>query len=150
MNTAIIYESKHHGNTKKLLDFIAQEEDVTLIDAAEVSSFDLSAFERIGFASGVYFQKFGEGVARAARENLPEGKQAFLIYTSGSKGEAPVRDMEKILRARGAKTLGAFGCRGYDTFGPFKLVGGIAKGRPNEEDLKDALKFYRELGGAEK
>lgn len=35
-----------------------------------------------------------------------------------------------------SKVIGKFGCRGYDTFGPFKLVGGIAKGHPNEEDIK--------------
>ena len=37
LNTAIIYESKHHGNTKKLVDAIAQAHDVTLIDAAETA-----------------------------------------------------------------------------------------------------------------
>lgn len=38
--------------------------------------------------------------------------------------------------------LGEFGCKGYDTFGPFKLVGGIAKGRPNERDLEKAQAFF--------
>ena len=32
MSTAIIYYSKHHGNTKKLLDAIAAKYEVTLID----------------------------------------------------------------------------------------------------------------------
>ena len=35
--------------------------------------------------------------------------------------------------------LEKFGCKGYDTFGPFKLVGGIAKDHPNEEDMKNAV-----------
>ena len=43
--------------------------------------------------------------------------------------------------------LGEFGCKGYDTFGPFKLVGGIAKGRPNEADLEQARSFYHEIQG---
>ena len=32
MKTAIVYYSQHHGNTKKLLDAIAEKHDVTLID----------------------------------------------------------------------------------------------------------------------
>lgn len=32
---------------------------------------------------------------------------------------------------------------GYDTFGPFKLVGGIAKGHPDDKDLADAVAFYK-------
>ena len=35
MKTAIVYYSKHHGNTKKLLDAIAAENEVTLIDVTE-------------------------------------------------------------------------------------------------------------------
>ena len=27
--------------------------------------------------------------------------------------------------------------------GPFKLVGGIAKGHPNDQDLEDAVEFYK-------
>ena len=30
-------------------------------------------------------------------------------------------------------------------FGPFKLVGGIAKGHPNDRDLTAAMEFYRSL-----
>ena len=39
--------------------------------------------------------------------------------------------------------VGKFGCKGYDTFGPFKLVGGIAKGHPNEEDMINAADFVK-------
>ena len=41
--------------------------------------------------------------------------------------------------------VGKFGCKGYDTFGPFKLVGGIAKGHPDEEDMKNAVDFVKGL-----
>ncbi|MEI3307063.1 MAG: hypothetical protein V8R40_14225 [Dysosmobacter sp.] len=41
--------------------------------------------------------------------------------------------------------LGEFSCKGYNTFGPFKLIGGSAKGRPNEDDLENARTFYRKL-----
>ena len=37
------------------------------------------------------------------------------------------------------------GKMGYDTFGPFKLVGGIAKGHPDEDDIKNAVEFVTRL-----
>ena len=37
---------------------------------------------------------------------------------------------------------GKFGCKGYDTFGPFRLIGGIAKGHPDDKDIKAVLDFY--------
>ena len=54
MKTAIIYYSKHHGNTKKLLDAIAKaDESVVLIDVTKEKYADLSSFDRIGLASGI-------------------------------------------------------------------------------------------------
>ena len=35
--------------------------------------------------------------------------------------------------------------KGYDTFGPFKLMGGIAKGHPDEEDIKNTVEFVKGL-----
>ena len=52
--------------------------------------------------------------------------------------------MKTILEEKHADLIGTFSCKGYDTFGPFKLVGGIGKGRPNEKDLA-AVDFYRGL-----
>ncbi len=51
-------------------------------------------------------------------------------------GSANYKSIEQILDKKHASVVGKFGCKGYDTFGPFKLVGGIAKDHPNEEDMK--------------
>ena len=50
MKTAIVYYSAHHSNTKKLLDAIAKQGDVTLIEASGSQQADLSIFDLIGFA----------------------------------------------------------------------------------------------------
>ena len=56
MATAICFYSKHHGNTKKLLDAIREAEgSVELIDITEQKKADLSGYDRIGFASGIYY-----------------------------------------------------------------------------------------------
>lgn len=41
--------------------------------------------------------------------------------------------------------LGVYGCRGFDTFGPFKLIGGIAKGHPTQNEIDGAVEFYGSL-----
>jgi len=46
---------------------------------------------------------------------------------------------------RGFTIAGEFSCRGWDTFGLLKLIGGINKGRPDEQDLKRAEDFARHL-----
>ena len=50
-----------------------------------------------------------------------------------------------ILKEKKTDIIGKFGCKGYDTFGPFKLVGGIAKGHPDEKDLEAAVSFVAGL-----
>jgi len=155
IKTAIVYYSKHHGNTKKLLDAIATSEDVDLIDAAGGPDVELSAYDLVGFASGIYYSKFHESVLQVADKNLPQGKNVFLLYTCGTKRKNYTDMIRKIIDAKCAQLLGVHGCRGFDTFGPLKLIGGIAKGRPNDEDVAGAVGFFREIvkslkGGIEK
>ena len=141
MKTAVIYYSHHHGNTKKVLDAIAEQyPDVTLIDAAADPAVELSDYDLIGFASGIYFSQFHNTVLKLAQERLPEGKNVFLLYTCGvNQARYTKADL------KGAHMLGVYSCRGYDTFGPWKLLGGIAKGRPSQKDLNGALEFFQHL-----
>lgn len=145
MKTAIVYYSQHHGNTKKLLDAIAAAEEVTLIDVTAAPDADLSGYDRIGFASGIYFSAFAKQIISFAEAHLPECKDVFYIYTHG----APKGDFLKAMREIAAKThckeLGEYRCQGFDAFGPFKLVGGIAKGHPTGDEIAGAVEFYRGL-----
>lgn len=145
MKTAIIYYSKHHGNTKKLLDAISQKYEVTLIDATENPSPNLSAFDRIGFASGIYYSKFHKSVLKIAAEHLPGRKDVFFLYTYGAQKEGYVKSITDATLPHKPNILGEYGCFGFNTFGPFKLIGGIAKGHPDETELQNVLKFYEGL-----
>ena len=62
MKTAIVYYSAHHGNTKKVLDAIAGKFEVTPIDAVKAPDADLTGYDLIGFASGIYYSKFHKSV----------------------------------------------------------------------------------------
>lgn len=145
MNTAIIYYSRHHGNTKKLLDAIAEDHDVTLIDVTTDPTVDWSAYDRIGFASGIYYSKFHKTLLKFAAESLPEGMPVFFLFTYGAEKAGYTNAIREAVGKRRARILGEYGCFGFNTFGPFKLIGGIAKGHPNHEELTGAVRFYEEL-----
>ena len=145
MNTAIVYYSRHHGNTKKLLDAIAEKHPVTLIDVTAQPDADLSGYDRIGFASGIYYSAFAKQIIAFAEAHLPEKKDVFYLYTHGAPKGDFLKAMREIAGKKHCREIGEYRCQGFDTFGPFKLVGGIAKGHPTEEEIKGAVDFYQQL-----
>lgn len=145
MKTAIIYYSKHHGNTKKLIDAVSVGHDVTAIDASEVSKADLSSYDLVGFASGIYYSKFHKSVLQFAEQNLPDNKDVFFLYTYGAEKKGYTKSIAGAVNKHHANILGEYGCLGFDTFGPFKLIGGIAKGHPDGEEIQQAVNFFNGL-----
>ena len=145
MATAIIYYSQHHGNTKKLLDAIyVADPEVELIDVTAGPK-ALSVYDRIGIASGIYFSAFAKQVLSYAEEHLPEDKLVFFIYTHGAPKGDFLKGIREITKKKHCPELGEYRCQGFDTFGPFKLVGGIAKGHPTQDEIDGAVSFYQGL-----
>jgi len=145
MSTAIIYYSEHHGNTRKLLDaIVAADSDLELIDVTKETK-DLSGYDRIGIASGIYFSNFAKQVLSYAEEHLPEDKPVFFIYTHGAPKGGFLKGIREITKKKHCPELGEYRCQGFDTFGPFKLVGGIAKGHPTQDEIDGAVSFYQGL-----
>lgn len=145
MKTAVCYYSRHHGNTLKVLQAMAAEGDVELIDVTARQAVRLDDYDCVGFASGIYGFDFQKSVIAFARQYLPQGKPVFFVYTYGGAKGSGTKTMKEIAAEKNCPVLGEFGCKGYDTFGPFKLIGGIAKGRPTARDLENARRFYRAL-----
>lgn len=147
MKTAIIYFSVHHGNTKKLLDAIVSSstDEITLINAAEENKAALADYDTIGFASGIYYSKFDKRILKFAASNTPSGKNIFFIYTYGAEKKGYTKAIREALSDKNANILGEYGCLGFNTFGPFKLIGGIAKNHPDKSELEAAASFYNNL-----
>ena len=146
MKSIIVYVSTHHGNTRKVAEAIAADCGVELLDAMEVKEKDLSCYDLIGFASGIYAARFHPAVMEFARANLPQDKKIFYLMTSAMNRDFS-KSMKDAVRGKNATVAGSFHCSGYNTFGPFKLIGGTSKGHPDAQDLKDAVRFYREIAG---
>ena len=145
MKTAICYLSCHHGNTRKVVQAMAEAGGADLIDVRTRQMVRLEEYDRVGFASGIYGFEMHRALIAFARQYLPAGKPVFFVYTYGGAKGSGTKTLRQIAREKGCPVLGEFSCKGYDTFGPFKLVGGLAKGRPNGEDLEKARAFYRGL-----
>lgn len=144
-DAAIVYCSVHHGNTKKLLDAVAQACEVDLFDTEQAAKTDLSRYSIVGFASGVYMSKLHQSLFEFLDRTPALPPKAFVLYTSGSGTKKGADFFAERLKARGVSVDGVYSCKGYDTYGPFKLVGGIAKGHPTQEEIDGAVRFVKKL-----
>ena len=147
MKTAFCCYSRHHGNPLKVVTAMAEVGEADLIDVTTRQAVHLEGYDCICFASGIYGLEFHKAVTEFARQYLPKGKPVFFVYTYGAAKGNGAKALQAIVRERNCTVLGEFSCRGYDTFGPFKLIGGISKGHPDAKDLDDAKAFFREIIG---
>lgn len=147
--TLIAYVSVSHGNTAKIAHAIgdvlsADLLEPELVDPAQVSSYDL-----LGVGTGIYGGTPHPRLRRFVQQ-LPagDGMAAFTFTTSGF-GRSQSRPWETslggLLRERGYDVVASFDCRGFDTWLPLRLIGGVNKGRPNADDLARAREFARRL-----
>ena len=124
---------------------MADESGAEIIDISAVNQADLSEYDVIGFASGIYAFQFGSSAVEFARKNLPQGKKVFFVYTYGLARGTGSKDIIEAAIGKNAVILGEYSCKGYTDYGPFKLVGGMYKGHPNEDDLQAARSFIRSI-----
>ena len=141
----IIYASTHHENTRKLAEAISRTYSVTLIDATKQQYADLTGYDLIGFASGIDFGRFYKSVEQFLANNLPEGKRVFFLYTCAKTSSRFTSAIKEQALKKSAILLGEYGCRGFNTYGPWKLIGGMNKNHPSSEEIQEALKFFKSL-----
>lgn len=146
MKAVILYASSHHGNTKKVAEAMAEVLGAELVDLTQEQKADLSDFDLVGIASGIYFGKVHNAMQTFLEQAVfREGQRAFAVCTCGANNGDYAKRMADMLEGKGLTCVGIFWCRGFDTFGPFKLVGGLAKGHPDRSDLEKAKEFARGL-----
>lgn len=144
----ILYASPHHGNTRRLVEAMAEAAGADLCDLLREPMPDLSGYELVGVASGIYHSKMHPKVLDALGQRMPRpGQRVFLAYTCGIRYRAYEKPVRQALEQRGIDCAGCYSCRGYDTFGLFGKIGGIAKGRPNAEELRRGAEFLLRRAG---
>ncbi|MFF4158574.1 flavodoxin family protein [Streptomyces sp. NPDC001678] len=149
MRAVIVCTSVSHGNTKRIADVMGEVLKARVVEPEQIDTAELAAYDLVGFGSGIFTQNVHPRLRRFA-ESLPEGRyrKAFVFTTSGLP-EPPfrphTRSLARLLERKGFDVNDIFQCRGHDTWLPFKLVGGIRKGRPDATDLQAARAFAEGL-----
>ena len=119
--TLILYASTHHGNTRRLAETMAEAAGAELCDLLHDPLPDLSGYDLIGMASGIYYGKLHPRIPELLRQLEPRpGQRVFLAYTCGIRYRAYEKPVLELLRQKGIDCAGCYACRGYDTFGPEK------------------------------
>jgi flavodoxin len=148
MKTLVICFSYHHKNSEKIASIFAKALDAEVKTTTEADPTGLSDYNLIGFGSGISFGSHYKALLDFATK-LPvvTDKKAFIFSTSGQTGNASKfhKKLRETLESKGFSIVGEFNCAGFDTYGFLKIVGGIQKGHPDEEDLKQAEAFAKSL-----
>lgn len=141
----IIYGSTHHGNTYKLVKALSDRYQIDIIDATKETKKDIASYDLVGFASGIDFGRFYSSVEKFLENNLPGNKQVFFIYTCAKVDAKFTKSITEKAVAKNATVLGEYGCKGYNTYGPLKLIGGMNKNHPDKMEIEDAFTFYESI-----
>ena len=150
MKSLLIVFSYHHKNTEKIAKVFAKVLDAQLKTPQQIDPEELQKYDLIGFGSGIYGAKHHESLLDLA-DNLPQvtNKKAFIFSTSAIMGKNKVADdhskLREKLQSKGYIIVDEFACKGFNTNSFMKYLGGMNRGRPNAEDLKNAEEFAENL-----
>lgn len=149
----IVVASVHHGNTATVAAALAGVLDATVAAPAEVSPERLADHRLVGFGSGVYYGRLHDDLmawVRGLPDGAAAGTPAFVFSTSGLPWLAKLwhAPLERLLARKGFDVVGSFGCRGFDTWGPLWLTGGLNRTHPDKRDLARARDFARRVAAA--
>ncbi|MCW4009776.1 MAG: flavodoxin family protein [Candidatus Bathyarchaeota archaeon] len=158
MKCLLVVYSYHHNNTQKVAEAMAKVFDAEIKTPQQTNPEVLEDYDLVGFGSGIDSGKNYKELLDFA-DRLPQVacKKAFVFSTSGMpigiSGQQRVEEytskchttLKETLQSKGYAIVGEFGCAGFNTNKFLKYLGGINKGRPNEEDLKHAEDFALKL-----
>jgi flavodoxin len=137
-------------NTEKIAKVMAKVLDAQIKWPDKIKPQELQEYNLVGFGSGIYGEKHHKLLLGLA-DILPQvnNKKAFIFSTSAIMGKEKVAKDHSALREKlelkGYNIVDEFACKGFNTNSFLKHFGGMNKGRPNAEDLKNAEEFAQNL-----
>ena len=150
MKSLLVVFSYHHNNTEKVANVFAKVLDAQVKTPQQTNPEELQQYSLIGFGSGIDSGKHYKPLLDFA-DKLPQvtDRKAFIFSTSAIQGEDKVAKDHLLLReklqSKGYLIVGEFSCKGFNTNSFLKYFGGMNRGRPNDEDLKNAEEFAQKL-----
>jgi flavodoxin len=149
MRALVIVFSYHHMNTEKVAKVLAKVLDARIRSPQHIDPEGLGEYDLVGFGSGIYGEKHHKSLLDLA-DGLPQvtDKNAFIFSTSAMMGKQKVAADHSLLReklqSKGYTIVDEFACKGFNTNSFLRYLGGMNKGRPNEEDLRKAEDFAKD------
>jgi len=145
MKTIIICESESHGNTLKVAKAMAEVLGAPVVRPGEFDVGTAGDYDLIGLGSGIYRGRHHKSITELA-DQLPKLDKSVFIFSTAGKGDINQhRYLSLIVSNKGYRNAGEFICKGWDTAGLFKFIGGINRGLPNEAMLRQARDFAKTL-----
>jgi flavodoxin len=150
VRSLIVVFSYHHKNTQKVAEVMAKVLEAEIRSPQQTNPEEPQKCDLVGFGAGIDSGKHYRELLNFA-DKLPqvEKKNAFIFSTAGVTGEKKLATDHSTLRvkleSRGYRIVDEFQCKGFNTNLFLKYFGGMNKGRPNEEDLKNAEEFAQNL-----
>jgi flavodoxin len=146
----IIVCSYHHNNTAKIASEFSEVLHARIMTPEQVIMEELSTYDLIGFGAGIdsgrHYKPLLDFVDRLPNVSK---KVSFIFSTSAIQGEAKVKNDHSLLRqkleSKGYTIVGEFSCKGFNTNSFLKYFGGMNKGKPDSNDLKNAQEFALNL-----
>jgi ferredoxin len=142
----IIYESIYNDNTLKLARAMAQALGCRFVEAGKALTMCLDEYETIGLGSGIYFGKHHPKLFDVATKLKPGQQDVFIFSSRGNPFLGKYHQPLKVaVRKKGKKVIGEFSVKGYDETGPWVIIGGGHRGKPDEKDLRKAVRFVQKV-----
>jgi flavodoxin len=150
MKSLLILFSYHHNNTEKIAKVFAKVLGAQIKTPQQVDSEEIQEYSLVGFGSGIYGEKHHRILLELA-DKLPQvtDKKAFIFSTSAIMGQDKVAQdhltLREKLQSKGYTIIDEFACKGFNTNSFLRYLGGMNKGRPNADDLKNAEEFAQKM-----
>ena len=143
----IFYYSYSSMSTEKLVKGVQKELpniEILLLPSEEKN--DVSSYDYIGFASGIYAWNFGNPVYDKIKKLVGlEGKKCFTLCTSGSASKKYPFYPKEAIEKKGGQLLDGWGCQGKSNYFPLNLFGGLHTDKPDPNDIKNAVDFVKKI-----
>jgi flavodoxin len=146
----VVVYSYHHKNTEKIAHVIAEVLGAQVKTPQQVHPDEVLEYDLVGFGSGIYSSTFDASILDLA-DRLPQvnNKKAFIFSTYGAPAFVANREfieknhsqIREKLKLKGYTLIGEFGCAGWNTNSFLHYFGGLNKGKPDAEDLRNAEAF---------
>ena len=143
----IIFCNKGGGNTKNLVEESIKNLKNFEIEMLPSNKTDISSYDYIGFASGIYYMDFSKDIYDHIEKLTLDGKKCFTMISSGANLEKFISYPKNAIEKKGGKFIGGFGCKGPQTFFLFKWISYLFGGATtiDKKDLEKGKEFINDL-----